>query len=303
MRRREFITVSAATGLALADPSKALSREPITRSGPPRFQVGLAAYSLRSYFSFMKGKPRDPAGDGKAIDMLGFLDYCVDQKFDAAELTSYFFKPDADDAYFRNLRHQAFVRGLTISGTAIGNNFTVGKGPKLDAEIEKAIGWIEKAHLLGAPHIRFFAGTGKQLAENPSRLEEAAGAVDTCAKIAGEKGIFLGIENHGKLTAEQMIQIMDRIDSKWVGINLDTGNFISEDPYADLQRCVPYAVNVQVKVNMKTPEGREYPADLKRIGSILREAGYQGFVILEYEAGKPYDNIPKALSDLRAALA
>ena len=88
--------------------------------------------------------------------MVGFLDYCVANDFDTAELTSYFFKPDADDDYYRNLKHQAFVRGVTISGTAIGNNFTVGKGPKLDAEIEQAIAWIDRAALLGAPHIRFF---------------------------------------------------------------------------------------------------------------------------------------------------
>lgn len=302
MQRRNFLALTAATGLGFV-PQAGVARGPITRSGPPRFQVGLAAYSLRNYFSYMKGKVREPAADGKAIGMIGFLDYCVAQNFDAAELTSYFFRPDADENYFRDLKHQAFLRGMTISGTAIGNNFTVGKGPKLDAEIESAMRWIDNAAILGAPHIRFFAGTGKQLADNPQRLEEAAEAVNQCAEHAAEHGIFLGIENHGKLTAEQMIQIMDRVDSEWVGINLDTGNFISDDPYADLQRCVPYAVNVQVKVQMKSPEGEHYPADLKRIGKILKQGGYQGFVILEYEADKPYEKIPPALKELRAALA
>ena len=100
-----------------------------------------------------------------------------------------------------------------------------------------------------------------------------------------------------------MIEIMDRIDSDWVGINLDTGNFISDDPYADLERCVGYAVNVQVKVSMKSSDGKEQPADMNRIGRILKDAGYQGFVILEYEAEKPYEKIPDALAKLRAALA
>ena len=95
MRRREFLKVSAASGMAIT--GEVFARGPINRSGPPRFQVGLAAYSLRNYFSYMKGKPHQPSGDGAAIDMLGFLDYCVDQDCDAAELTSYFFKPDAGD--------------------------------------------------------------------------------------------------------------------------------------------------------------------------------------------------------------
>ena len=158
-------------------------------------------------------------------------------------------------------------------------------------------------HSWARPTSVSFAGTGKQLEDDPARLDEACDAINHCAQHAASKGIFLGIENHGKLTSEQMIQIMDKIESDWVGINLDTGNFISDDPYADLERCVGYAVNVQVKVNMKTPDGKEHPADLNRIGKILKTAGYQGYVILEYEDVKPYQNIPKALAELRSALA
>ncbi len=301
MQRRQFLQLSAAGAIAVSTPC--LARGPIERSGPPRFQLGLAAYSLRDYFSYMKGKTREPAKGGPAINMLGFLDYCVAQNVDAAELTSYFFKPDADDAYFLELKHEAFVRGLTISGTAIGNNFTIGKGPKLDAEIEQAIAWIDRADLLGAPHIRFFAGTGQQLAAEPERLKEASDALNQCAEHAAAKGIFLGVENHGGLTPAQLLEIMERADSPWVGINLDTGNFHSEDPYRDLEQCVDYAVNVQVKVSMKSPEGKKYDADIPRIGKILKAAGYQGFVVLEYEDENPYEHIPAAIAALKAALA
>ncbi len=300
MQRREFIKLSAVGAVAIATPLSA--RGPIKRSGPPRFQLGLAAYSLRDYFSYVKGKAQKPSDDGPSIDMIGFLDYCVAHDVDAAELTSYFFKPDADDEYFLNLKHQAFVRGVTISGTAIGNNFTIGKGPKLDEEVDKAIAWIDRASLLGAPHIRFFAGTGKQLDADPARLEEASEALNHCAKHAASKGIFLGVENHGGLTPEQLLAIMERADSPWVGINLDTGNFHSEDPYGDLEKCIDYAVNVQVKVSMKTPEGEKYAADLARIGQILKNAKYQGFVILEYEDNAPYKHIPAAIKTLKAAL-
>ena len=307
MQRRDFIKLSAAGAVAISapamTPTPSLARGPIERSGPPRFQLGLAAYSLRKYFSFMKGKEKKPADDGAAIDMFGFLDYCVAQHLDAAELTSYFFKPDADDQYFIDLKHQAFLRGLTISGTAIGNNFTVGKGPKLDAEIEQAIAWIDRASLLGAPHIRFFAGTGKQLADDPARLDEASEALNQCAAHAAKKGIFLGVENHGRLTPEQMLQIMARANSPWVGINLDTGNFYSDDPYRDLEMCAPYAVNVQVKASMKMPDGQKYAADFARIAKILKAANYQGFVILEYEDDDPYKHIPDAVQRLKDALS
>src|SRR6056297_1362442 len=134
MQRRHFLQLSAATIASVTSSSSlstASAREPIARSGPPRFHLGLAAYSLRQYFSYQKGKAKKPADDGPALDMPGFFDYCARNGFDAAEPTSYFFKPDADDNYYRELKRDAYLKGLVLSGTAIGNNFTVGKGPKL----------------------------------------------------------------------------------------------------------------------------------------------------------------------------
>jgi len=300
MLRRSFVKVIGATS-ALAVAGKAQCREPINRSGPPRFQFGLAAYSLRSYFSFNKGKRKKPSADGPSIDMFGFIDYCVANRFDSAELTSYFFPPDLDDNYLLRLRRYAFERGVSICGTAIGNNFTVGKGPMLDAEIEAAKAWIDRAAVLGASHVRFFAGTAAQLAKHPNRIAEACDSIDECATYAAKKGIYLGVENHGRLNGDQMLEIMKRVQSPWVGINLDTGNFVSEDPYADLEACAPFAVNVQVKSEIQTPDGKRQETDFARIAKILKSANYQGHVVVEYEGAKPYDNIPRMLNKLTAA--
>lgn len=306
MQRREFLGSSAVSTLTACGLNLNIknmeAREPIKRFGPPRFEVGLAAYSLRNYFSHKKSKPQKPLDDGPAIDMLGFLDYCVSQNIDAAELTSYFFPPDADKSYFLDLKHAAFIRGVAISGTAIGNNFTVGGGPKLQAEIAKAKYWIDRAGFLGAPHIRFFAGTNRQLEGNPKRLDEAIDALSQCVEHAAKQGIFVGVENHGNLTPTQLLRIMKLIDSPWIGINLDTGNFHSKTPYEDLEQCIDFAVNIQVKVSMKTAEGKKYPADMQRIGKILKNGNYQGYVILEYEDESPYEQIPHALAELKRAL-
>lgn len=312
LNRRSFLATCPVMAAGLLPPgprdmtSQAIANEPLIRTGAPRFRIGLSAYSLRPYFRFMKGKVQKAAGDDP-LSTIDFLDYCVEQNVEAAELTSYFIAPDEDglpsDETLRNIRRAAFVRGVTISGTAIGNNFTVGKGPKLDAEIATAKRWIVKAATLGAPHIRFFAGTAEQLAAKPTRMSEAVQAIQDCATVAAEKGIFLGVENHGRLDSDQMLELMKRIESPWVGINLDTGNFQTDDPYRDLQRSVPYAVNVQVKTSMRRPDGTKYPADLDRVGHILKDAGYQGFVVLEYEDEDPYEQIPVQLDRMRKALS
>ena len=300
MKRRQFLQFASSVSAGSCLPLHA--RESFQRSGSPRFQLGLAAYSLRKYFSFSRGKTQQPASDGPSLDMYQFIDYCVEQKLDAAELTSYFFDPATTTEDFLDLKRYAYVCGIDISGTAIGNNFTIGAGPKLDSEIEKAKLWIDRASLMGATHIRFFAGTGKQLQQDPKRMTEACNAIDLCAQYASKRGVLIGIENHGNLTSDQMLEIMDRVQSPWVGINLDTGNFWSDDPYLDLEKCAPFAINVQVKVGMKDPEGKKYPADLSRVASILKEATYQGYVILEYEDEDPYQNIPAKLQELEKEL-
>ena len=82
----------------------------------PVFHLGLAAYSFKPHFEFYKGKKaKKPPADGKKIDMFGFIDYCAEQNC-GAELTSYFFPPDADEAYFRKIRRYAFLNGVPIVG-------------------------------------------------------------------------------------------------------------------------------------------------------------------------------------------
>lgn len=290
MNRRSLL------GAALASaPSLALGQFP-ERKGAARLPIGLAAYSFRDQFAWMKGKAKEAKGE--KMDMFGFVDFCAENGCHGAELTSYFFPGEADAAYFNKLKRHAFLRGVDICGTAIGNDFSTGKGERLDGEVAAAKEWLEKAALMGAPHVRFFAGTGKGFAAGDGRVEAAVNALRECAKFAGERGIFIGIENHGAITSDFLLKLIKEVDSPWVGINLDSGNFISEDPYADFERCAPLAVNVQIKTHLRKNE----EADLPRLVGILRKARYQGYVVLEYESGKP-EEIPGYLATLRKLCA
>lgn len=276
------------------------ARSPVARSGTARFRPAIAAYTFRKYFSLFRGREQQPAGDGPPMTLKGFVDYCGRHGCDA-ELTAYFFPNDTDDESLRGLKAHAFLSGTAISGAAIGNDFTVERGELLEKQIVEAQGWIRRSAVLGAPHLRIFAGTAKQLGDSAEKMADVCEAVNRCAATAKEVGVFLGIENHGGISSDQLIEILGKVQSDWVGINLDTGNFISADPYEDIRRCAPFAVNVQLKPTIKTPDGRTADADWPRIAEILREAKYQGYVALEYEDELPYERVPGLVQKLRDA--
>ena len=77
---------------------------------------------------------------------------------------------------------------------------------------------------------------------------------------------------------------------------------MSDDPYAEMERCLPYAVNIQLKASMKTVDGPKFPADLERVAKLIKASGYQGTVALEYEDENPYENIPKFFAKVRSLL-
>lgn len=275
-------------------------REPINRQGAARYRPAIAAYSLRRHFTHFRGRAQQPADGGPQLDLFGFIDYCASHHCDA-ELTSYFVPPEAGDDYLLRLKAHAFTSGTVISGTAIGNNFTVDAGEPLEQEIAHTEDWIRKSALLGAPHLRIFAGTARQLGDSDEKLQTVCNAVDRCARTAAEYGVFLGIENHGRISSDQLLTILDRVESDWVGINLDTGNFVGQDPYDDIRRCAPWAVNVQLKTHIKKTADGAVPADFDRIASILSDSGYQGYIALEYEDDSPYEQIPPLVRRMRDA--
>src|SRR5262245_37986452 len=133
LNRREFLKTSSLSlaGLGLGE-SLASAVEPFQRSGAARLLLSLAAYSFRDYFITNESAKKT---DGKRIDLFQFIDFCAEHGCDGTELTSYYFPKDFHSDYLIKLRRHAFLRGIGISGTAVGNNFALAPGPKRDAEI------------------------------------------------------------------------------------------------------------------------------------------------------------------------
>lgn len=289
MHRRAFLGSLAAA--SLMRPRAAEAIDPIKRTGPPHMKLSLAAYSFRSAL----------AGAKKSMTLDDFVDLASTYDLDAVEPTSYYF-PDPTPAYCRSLRRHAFVQGLSISGTAVRNTFTFAPGPQLDKEIDHVKRWVDLAAELHAPTIRIFAGDPQKGTSDADARRWCIDAISRACEHAATRGVFLALENHGGIvsTVDQILSIVREVKSDWFGVNLDTGNFHSADPYADLARLAPYAVVVQIKTEMSSAAGTTQPADLARLIKILRDVKYRGFVALEYEADDdPRQAVPKQLQQLR----
>ena len=296
----------ALTGLGLLETPPLFAAEPIKRAGSHRLLLSLAAYSFRDYFKDSNNNRNTNPDPAKRIDLFQFIDYCAEHGCQGTELTSYYFPQDVNHELLIKLKQHAFLRGLAISGTAVGNTFTVSSGAQRDQEIANVKRWVDHAAVMGAPHIRIFAGSAPAGMSRDQAKQLCIPAIEECCDYAGGKGIFLGLENHGGIvsTAEEILEIIRAVKSPWLGINLDTGNFHTDDPYADLVKIAPYAVNVQMKGEIH-PRGKgEEPADLSRLVKILRNANYQGYVALEYESKEdPWTAVPRLLKQMKELFA
>lgn len=282
------------------------------KMGKPQTQIKLA---LNAY-SFNDVLLASATSEKPAFTLFDLLDWCAVQNIDAIDLTGYYFPgyPEVPtDEYIYELKHKAFKLGIDISGTGIRNNFADPDPAVRAADVERAKKWIIVASKLGAPVIRLFAGAIPKGYEN--KWEEVAGWMIACYKECasyGEKhGVIIGIQNHGDMiqTAEQCIYVMNKVNSKWAGIILDTGNFKVTDPYGDIAKVIPYTVNWQLKESVMGNTS-EVKTDFVKLMRIIKDSGYRGYLPVEtlklVGKVKPYDPfilVPAMMKDLKSAMA
>ena len=136
-----------------------------------------------------------------------------------------------------------------------------------------------------------------------------ADSIRACA-VHGEKfGVIVAVQNHGDFinTGSEHLSLLRRVDHEWCAALVDTGKYLTPDPYADIALMAPYAVNWQIKETMQSTL-KSPRVDLLRLVKIIRASGYRGYIPIETLAmGRkdydPYAEVAKLHADLRAALA
>jgi sugar phosphate isomerase/epimerase len=299
--RRRFLQTAAVAGTGLAlgavvTPAGAI--DPIRRTGKSQIHLSLAAYSFRRYLELKNGQKGTMSLDE-------FIDAAAGMPLDAVELTAYFFA-QTTNRYLCDLKGHCTRLGLDVSGCATRNDFCSVNAETVKKSIADVKRWVEHTSRLGGKTLRIFAGN---VAANDKEERARARCVEAIQEVCdhgAEFGVYLALENHGGITGtiDQMLAIVRAVKHNWFGVNFDTGNFHSQDPYADLARLAPYAVVCQIKSEIRRAGGQKEDADLKRLIQILRDANFRGYVALEHEANEdPKEAVPRHLATLRKIIS
>ena len=254
-----------------------------------RLRIGCAAYSYRKYLTTGK------------MTLEEFIKLGWELGLDGVELTAYYFQ-STDDSYLYKLKRLLLSYGLDLSAAAVGNKFTLPDSTERMKEVEKVKRWVDIALKLGAPCLRVFAGGVPEGYSEEDAFNWTVSSLKECVKYAEAQGVVLALENHGGITstASQVIRIIEAVNSDWLRVNLDLGNY-RVDPYENMAKTAPYTVHVHAKI--KKFSDKEEVIDYSKAVRILREAGYNGFLSIEYEGEEdPVTAIPRVVSFLRNIL-
>lgn len=230
---------------------------------------------------------------------------------------------DETTSYLNDLKKRAFRNGLALVMLSIHQDFVWPDAAERQKHIAHTKRCIDIAAQLGIPAVRLNSGRWKTIKSfddlmkvkgqeppldgytNEDAVRWCIDSIQQCLPHAEKAGVLLALENHWGLTTdpETLLHIYRAINSPWLGINLDTGNYAG-DPYAGIAQLASEASIVQAKTYYGGGVWYTLDLDYKRIAGILRKAGYRGWVSLEMEGNEPASTaVPKSLKVLREAFA
>lgn len=294
---KSFLTLPllASSGLTFSSNiSRAQDRN--VNTGKGKLKMSLNAFSFNS--PLMEKK--------MSLDSL--LETCAEIGFDGVDITGYYFPgyPTVPaDEYLYGIKRKAFRLGLDITGTGVRNDFTEPDKTKRTQHIVLIKNWIDAAAKLGAPVIRIFAGTQNPKGYFRTQISEwMLNDIRECLTYGKQKGVIVGIQNHNDFiqTADDAIEFIEKVNSEWFGLILDTGSYRIHDPYSEIAKTAKYAVNWQVKENVFI-DGKEQEADIPRLIEIIKASGYKGYIPIEtLGSGDPKPKVIALFKKVKEAL-
>lgn len=309
MKRRNFLR-----GLTQAGAGALAGRTLLPSAAPPQNArranpIGVSTYS---FWRFDGPKENYP------------IAYCIDEAarlgFDGVEIL-HIQMGSEDHSHLQDLKRRAVEQGIDLYGFSTHQGFVSPKPEERQENVDKTIHQIELAHAMGIPTMRIntgrwgtsasfdelMANRGEEPPLEGHTDEEAFDwvieALGQCLPAAEEQGVVLGLENHWGLgrTPEGVLRIVEALDSPWLQVTLDTGNFL-EDPYDKLAQLAEHTILLQAKTYYGGGTWYTLDLDYDRIAQLMHEHDYRGYVSLEFEGKEdPQTALPKSLARLREA--
>lgn len=308
MDRKKFlkslgaVTLGGVTAAGLPLSSIAQKRK---RSDHLFFDISLAQWSLnRSYYGpsrelgweeFGRLLRENPSelyqGD---IDPLYFARHAR-ERYDIGAIeyvNQFYFDKAEDEKYLNELKNVADnegVESVLIMCDAEGNLGDPDLAARQQA-VENHYKWVNMASFLGCHAIRVNAASQGTYEE---QMERAADGLRSLTEYADDEGISVVVENHGGLSsnADWLVGTIEMVDHPNCGTLPDFGNFrISEDEmydyYEGTEKLMEHAKGVSAKTYDFDEEGNETTLDVMRLMRIVKDAGYTGYVGIEYEGNR-----------------
>ena len=296
---------ASASGLVAATTAPELAAAAGGQAAHRPSRIGVSTYSFWRF----RGPNRDIS---RCIDLAAGMG------FDGVEILHRQMTRE-DNAYLQDLKHRAFVNGLDLMGFSIHQGFVSPDPAVRQRNIDHTLHCIELAYKLGIPTMRLNTGrwgtirSFNALMANkgiepvpPGQTEDEAfkwviDSIEKCLPRAADCGVCMGLENHWGLarTAAGMLRIYNAIQSPWLKLTLDTGNFL-ENMYEQQKQVVPHTILVQAKTYFGGGEWYTLDIDYPRVARILRNANFGGYISLEYEGKEDaMTAVPKSLALMR----
>jgi len=230
---------------------------------------------------------------------------------------------DESPAFLNQLKRQALLRGIAPVMFSIHQDFVSPWADERGQAIRQTLYGIELAQKLGCPGVRINSGRWRTIRlfddlmkvkgnepPIPGYTDEDALAwciesIKACVPAAEKAGVMMVLENHWGVTlkTESVLKIIAGVNSPWLGLNLDIGNF-PDDPYPEIEKLAPHAAYVHFKTYFGGGEYYTLNLDYKRIAGMLKKNGYKGYVSLEFEGKEdPETAVAKSLDVMRNAFA
>jgi sugar phosphate isomerase/epimerase len=318
LNRRAFLASAAAATIA---PSASCSAGPASGSAAgsvtaprPRADGKRPGNPIAvSTYSFWQFREED-----QPATMLQCIDFAAEMGFDGVEILEVQMHRK-DQPYRREIKRAAMINGLNLCGLSTHQGFVNPDPEARKANIDRTIASLELAYDLGIPTMRVNTGRWGTSPDfntlmaakgveptlegytDDQGFEWVINCYDILAREAEKRGVVMGLENHWGLgrDAVGVKRVVDAIDSDWLRVTLDTGNFL-ENQYSQYEALAPDAVFVQAKTYYGGGVWYSLDIDYARVAETLKKADYRGYISLEFEGKQdPMTAVPKSLAMLR----